>query len=144
MGPLDEEKLLQDIDATLEHLADKGFMGTQVGIVGFCFGGSVAFVAAARRQLGAAITFYGARYHQRTRRHAAAGDAGPRVTHTVAGPLRRARQVDPLRAYTQPTDQDRLDALDLLTVDKQTGSKQHRHPTIPAYGTFQAYLGCTP
>ena len=31
----------------------------QIGIVGFCMGGSVVFLAAARRSLGAGVTFYG-------------------------------------------------------------------------------------
>jgi carboxymethylenebutenolidase len=48
-----------DLDATLGHLADAGFAAPRVGVVGFCMGGSVSFLAAARRSLGAAVTFYG-------------------------------------------------------------------------------------
>jgi carboxymethylenebutenolidase len=48
-----------DLDATLGYLADAGFAPPSVGVVGFCMGGSVSFLAAARRPLGAAVTFYG-------------------------------------------------------------------------------------
>jgi len=56
---LSEQGLLDDLDAALGHLASAGFEGTQVGVVGFCMGGTVAFLSAARRYLGAAVTFYG-------------------------------------------------------------------------------------
>jgi carboxymethylenebutenolidase len=48
-----------DLDATLGYLADAGFAPPSVGVVGFCMGGSLSFLAAARRSLGAAVTFYG-------------------------------------------------------------------------------------
>jgi carboxymethylenebutenolidase len=48
-----------DLDATLGHLADAGFAAPRVGVVGFCMGGSVSLLAAARHPLGAAVTFYG-------------------------------------------------------------------------------------
>lgn len=53
------EGLGADLDATLEYLAGEGFQSRRVGIVGFCMGGTVAFVAAARYPLGAAVSFYG-------------------------------------------------------------------------------------
>jgi len=59
MKELSEAGLLEDLDASLGHLAGAGFAAAQVGVVGFCMGGSVAFLAAARRALGAAVTFYG-------------------------------------------------------------------------------------
>ncbi len=48
-----------DLDATFDHLASLGFTLAQVGIVGFCMGGTVALVAGVERPLGAAVTFYG-------------------------------------------------------------------------------------
>jgi len=51
--------LLEDLDATLGYLADRGFSADRVGIVGFCMGGSVALLAAVRKRLAAAVTFYG-------------------------------------------------------------------------------------
>jgi carboxymethylenebutenolidase len=59
MQALSETGLLEDLDATLDHLAGAGFAASRVGVVGFCMGGSVTFLAAARRALGAAVTFYG-------------------------------------------------------------------------------------
>lgn len=59
MQALSEAGLLDDIDATLGHVAGAGFAADRVGVVGFCMGGSVVFLAAARRALGAAVTFYG-------------------------------------------------------------------------------------
>jgi carboxymethylenebutenolidase len=48
-----------DLDATLAYLLSAGFEASQIGVAGFCLGGSVAFLEAARRALGAAVTFYG-------------------------------------------------------------------------------------
>jgi carboxymethylenebutenolidase len=48
-----------DLEATLEHLAAMGFEARRVAAVGFCAGGSVAFLAAAYWELGAAVSFYG-------------------------------------------------------------------------------------
>jgi carboxymethylenebutenolidase len=59
MQALTEAGLLADLDASLSYLAEAGFAGPRIGVVGFCMGGSVAFLAAARRALGAAVTFYG-------------------------------------------------------------------------------------
>ena len=59
MGALSETGLLCDLDATFGHLAAAGFEPPRVGIVGFCMGGTVSFLAAARYALGAAVTFYG-------------------------------------------------------------------------------------
>jgi carboxymethylenebutenolidase len=58
---LDDEGILGDVDATLAYLAESefGWPAAKCGIVGFCMGGRVAFLVAARRDLGAAVTFYG-------------------------------------------------------------------------------------
>jgi carboxymethylenebutenolidase len=59
MQAVTDAGLGRDLDATLSYLADAGFESNQVGIVGFCMGGTVSFLAATRYQLGAAVTFYG-------------------------------------------------------------------------------------
>jgi carboxymethylenebutenolidase len=59
MQAVTEAGLTSDLDATLSYLSDAGFQSNQVGIVGFCMGGTVAFLAATRYPLGAAVTFYG-------------------------------------------------------------------------------------
>jgi carboxymethylenebutenolidase len=56
---LSDETLLTDTDAALEHLRAAGFDDSRIGIVGFCFGGRVSFLAALNRALGAAVGFYG-------------------------------------------------------------------------------------
>jgi carboxymethylenebutenolidase len=55
---LTDDGLLADIDACVAHLAALGYGPASVGVVGFCFGGRVAFLAAVRRKLGAAVAFY--------------------------------------------------------------------------------------
>ena len=54
-----DEGILDDVDAAIAHLSAAGFAPDRIGIVGFCFGGRVTFLVAARRALGAAVGFYG-------------------------------------------------------------------------------------
>jgi carboxymethylenebutenolidase len=56
---LDDEATLVDVDAARAHLHGAGWRERQTGIVGFCLGGRVTFLVAARRSLGAAVGFYG-------------------------------------------------------------------------------------
>jgi carboxymethylenebutenolidase len=56
---LDDHGTLVDLDATLEHLHQSARADVQIGIVGFCWGGRVTFLAALRRRVGAAVGFYG-------------------------------------------------------------------------------------
>ena len=56
MGKLDMDKAILDVKAALEHVKTAG----KVGIVGYCWGGTVAWVAAARVPgLTAAVSYYG-------------------------------------------------------------------------------------
>jgi carboxymethylenebutenolidase len=59
MQALSEAGLVADLDASLAYLAAAGFPAARVGVVGFCMGGTVSFLAAVRRPLGAAVTYYG-------------------------------------------------------------------------------------
>jgi carboxymethylenebutenolidase len=59
MQALTESGLSADLDATISYLEQNGFERSQIGVVGFCMGGTVSFAAAARYVLGAAVTFYG-------------------------------------------------------------------------------------
>jgi carboxymethylenebutenolidase len=54
-----DDGVLVDVDATTLHLRAQGFDDRKIGIVGFCFGGRVTFLVAARRAIGAAVGFYG-------------------------------------------------------------------------------------
>ena len=47
-----DEKILADVDAGIEHLRSEGFALEQIGLVGFCFGGRVSFLAALNRPIG--------------------------------------------------------------------------------------------
>ncbi len=59
MQALTREGLLSDLDATLDYLRSAGFEDSSIGVVGFCMGGTVTFLAASNYRLGAAVTFYG-------------------------------------------------------------------------------------
>jgi carboxymethylenebutenolidase len=56
---LSDATIVSDLDAAFAHLADAGFDASACGLIGFCFGGRVAFLAAARRAFGASVGFYG-------------------------------------------------------------------------------------
>jgi carboxymethylenebutenolidase len=56
---VNDDAILTDVDAALDQLRQAGFADSRIGIVGYCFGGRVTFLVAARRALGAAVTFYG-------------------------------------------------------------------------------------
>jgi carboxymethylenebutenolidase len=56
---ISDDGILVDVDATIAHLEGRGFPRSRIGIVGFCFGGRVAFLTAVHRSLGAAVTVYG-------------------------------------------------------------------------------------
>jgi carboxymethylenebutenolidase len=56
---LTAEGLEADLEAARSYLASAGFEPSKVAVVGFCMGGSVAFLAASRGSWGAAVSFYG-------------------------------------------------------------------------------------
>jgi carboxymethylenebutenolidase len=51
----DFEDSLKDLDAAKAHVASAG----KVGIVGYCWGGTLAWLAACRRDYSAAVAYYG-------------------------------------------------------------------------------------
>jgi carboxymethylenebutenolidase len=59
IGELTEEGIKEDVDLAYAHLHEHGYTDPRIAVVGFCMGGNVAFIEAARRPLGAAVTFYG-------------------------------------------------------------------------------------
>ena len=56
---MSDDGITADLEATLEHVTGAGFSLDRTGIVGFCMGGRVSFLAACRMNLGAAVGFYG-------------------------------------------------------------------------------------
>ena len=59
MAQLTEEGIIEDLNAAYDHLHNDGFEDDRIAVVGFCMGGTVAFLEAYKRSLGAAVTFYG-------------------------------------------------------------------------------------
>ncbi len=101
---LSEAGVLNDLDAALAYLGEAGFAPARIGVVGFCMGGTVAFLASVRRPLGAGVTFYGGGVTEGRFGMASHGGAGPRPPGAVAGPVRRRRPGDPGRAGRGPAD----------------------------------------
>jgi len=56
---LTADGLEADLEASFSYLAERGYEGRKVAVVGFCMGGSIALVAGCYWELGAAVTFYG-------------------------------------------------------------------------------------
>jgi carboxymethylenebutenolidase len=56
---LTDAAIVMDIAATVAHLHQRGFADESIGIVGFCWGGRVTFLASLEFPLGAAVGFYG-------------------------------------------------------------------------------------
>ncbi|MCD9625194.1 dienelactone hydrolase family protein [Rhabdothermincola salaria] len=59
IGAMTGDGIAADVDAAISELARGGVEPGRTAIIGFCMGGSVAFATAARRPLGAAVTYYG-------------------------------------------------------------------------------------
>ena len=57
MGRTDWADAVGDTLAAVEHL--RGEVAGRVGLVGFCYGGGVAFAAAARTEVAALVSYYG-------------------------------------------------------------------------------------
>ncbi len=59
MGNLNKEGLTNDLKATTDFLTTVGYSAPNIGIVGYCMGGTVTFCAATTGTVGAAASFYG-------------------------------------------------------------------------------------
>ena len=59
LGALTKEGITNDLNATTDFLATLGYRAPNIGVVGYCMGGSVAFYAATLGTVGAVATFYG-------------------------------------------------------------------------------------
>jgi len=57
---LTRENVIADVGGAVMHLAGSG----RVGVVGYCWGGTVAWIAAATLPIAAAVSYYGTRINQ--------------------------------------------------------------------------------
>jgi carboxymethylenebutenolidase len=57
---LHNDKVMLDVQAAADHVKPAG----KVGVVGYCWGGQLAFLAAARVSIDAAVAYYGGGIHQ--------------------------------------------------------------------------------
>jgi carboxymethylenebutenolidase len=60
MKAMNTDKVMLDIQAAVERVRAAG----KVGVVGYCWGGMLSFVAAARLKIDAAVAYYGGGIHQ--------------------------------------------------------------------------------
>jgi carboxymethylenebutenolidase len=58
-GTVEHDRLLADVDASLDFLERAGVPHNRTGVIGFCMGGSAALAVSCHRDVGAAVTFYG-------------------------------------------------------------------------------------
>ena len=59
MNQLDQDKAIADIEATIRDARARLPEGGKVGCVGYCLGGRLAFMAAARTDVDATVGYYG-------------------------------------------------------------------------------------
>jgi carboxymethylenebutenolidase len=60
MKAMSTDKVMLDLEAAVERVRAAG----KVGVVGYCWGGMLSFVAAARLKIDAAVAYYGGGIHQ--------------------------------------------------------------------------------
>lgn len=59
LGAMRDSEVIDDIDATVDHLSAQGWSPEQIAVVGFNVGARVTFLVARERSLGSAVGFYG-------------------------------------------------------------------------------------
>ncbi|MCK8457827.1 dienelactone hydrolase family protein [Sphingomonas faeni] len=59
MGKFDQDKGIADIEATIRAARAELGDGAKVGVVGYCLGGRLAFMTAARTDVDASVGYYG-------------------------------------------------------------------------------------
>jgi carboxymethylenebutenolidase len=59
MGQFDQDGGIRDIEATIKAIRDEHGSDFKVGVVGYCLGGRLAFMTAARTDVDASVGYYG-------------------------------------------------------------------------------------
>lgn len=78
-GQLDDDQAVADIGACVDHLRATPDCSGPVALVGYCLGGLLAYLAAARLDIAAAVSFHGVRIE--TRLEEAGRQAAPLLMH---------------------------------------------------------------
>jgi carboxymethylenebutenolidase len=100
-GQFDQEQGLADFGSALEHLRELPEVDGGVGVIGFCFGGTQAFLMAAEYDLDVAVSYYGSGVAAAIDR--AADVECPLLFHFGGqDPYLPAEQVDTIKATTAP------------------------------------------
>lgn len=61
---LDHDKAVEDMESCLDGLKAMPECNGKVGVTGFCLGGTMAYLAAARLEIDAAVSYYGTQIHE--------------------------------------------------------------------------------
>ena len=59
MGQLDQDQAVKDLEATIRYLRTQMPESGKVGVVGYCLGGRLAYMCAARTDADASVGYYG-------------------------------------------------------------------------------------
>lgn len=63
-GMIDRDKAVDDIAATIATFRSRPDCNGKVGVTGFCMGGTLTYLAAARLEIDAAVAYYGTQIHE--------------------------------------------------------------------------------
>jgi carboxymethylenebutenolidase len=63
-GMIDHDRAVDDIAAVIATLKDRPDCNGKVGVTGFCMGGTLTYLAAARLPIDAAVAYYGTEVHK--------------------------------------------------------------------------------
>jgi carboxymethylenebutenolidase len=131
---LKREQTLLDVRASIDALATAG----KVGLVGYCWGGALAYLAACHLPLSAAVAYYGAgltKLLERTPKCPVMFHFGEQDTHIPAGDIEKVKKAYPLgHYYLYPaghgfncTDRDAYDAPSAKLALQRSLDFLHRH-----------------
>jgi carboxymethylenebutenolidase len=63
-GQVDHDKAISDIAATITYLKTLPECNGKIGVTGFCTGGTMTYLSAARLEIDAAVAYYGTQIHE--------------------------------------------------------------------------------
>jgi len=96
-GQIGMENALKDVAAAITH-AGNTLRGKRIGVVGYCFGGSLAWLAATRLHPNAAVCYYGgqiSKYAAEVPRCPIMLQFGSKDAHIPAAEIEKIRRAHP-------------------------------------------------